>query len=176
MRPALGVGRRFMRGRPHQLGNVAPFPADTGLEDFFAWMRNNFDPTVSWQDLEFIRSEWTGPLIIKGILDPADAIEAVPGSARTASWFPTMAVASWTGCRRPHVRCRPIVDAVADRLTILADGGVRSGLDVVRSARARRQGRPARARLGLCSGRRRREGGSRTCFNSSKRKCASPWR
>ena len=39
-------------------------------------MRDDFDPTVSWRDLEFIRSEWTGPLIIKGVLDPEDARQA----------------------------------------------------------------------------------------------------
>ncbi|NEL43166.1 MAG: L-lactate dehydrogenase, partial [Xanthomonas perforans] len=66
-----------VRGRPHQLGNVAPvLGKNTGLEDFFAWMRNNFDPTVSWKDLEFIRDSWDGPLVIKGILDRDDAVAA----------------------------------------------------------------------------------------------------
>jgi L-lactate dehydrogenase (cytochrome) len=61
-------------GRPHQLGNVAPvLGKNSGLEDFLAWMRNNFDPTVSWRDLDFIRESWDGPLIIKGILDADDA-------------------------------------------------------------------------------------------------------
>jgi len=47
-----------LRGRPHILGNVAPvLGKNTGLEDFFAWMRNNFDPTVSWRDLEFVRRD-----------------------------------------------------------------------------------------------------------------------
>src|SRR5207244_455385 len=65
-------------GRPHHLGNVAPvLGSNSGLEDFFAWMRNNFDPSVGWRDIEFIRSQWKGPLIIKGILDPQDAREAV---------------------------------------------------------------------------------------------------
>ncbi|MGH6617367.1 L-lactate dehydrogenase, partial [Sphingomonas sp.] len=66
-----------VRGRPHGLGNVASVLAGkTGLEDFFAWMRANFDPTVTWRDLDFIRTEWTGPLIIKGLLDVEDAREA----------------------------------------------------------------------------------------------------
>ncbi|HSM53843.1 MAG TPA: L-lactate dehydrogenase, partial [Erythrobacter sp.] len=66
-----------IKGRPHSLGNVAPVLGDkSGIEDFFAWMRSNFDPSVTWQDLDFIRSEWKGPLIIKGILDPDDAIRA----------------------------------------------------------------------------------------------------
>jgi len=61
-------------GRPHHLGNVAPvLKGKTGLSDFMAWMGRNFDPAISWADLDFIRAEWDGPLIIKGILDPEDA-------------------------------------------------------------------------------------------------------
>ena len=131
MRPrwAWDVG---MRGRPHQLGNVAPvLGRNTGLEDFFAWMRNNFDPTVSWQDLEFIRSEWTGPLIIKGILDPEDAREAV------ANGVDGLVVSNHGGRQLDGALSTsralpPIADAVAGRIAVLADGGVRSGLDVVR--------------------------------------------
>ena len=47
-----------LRGRPHELGNVAPvLGKNTGLEDFFAWMRANFDPRVTWHDLDFVRAE-----------------------------------------------------------------------------------------------------------------------
>jgi L-lactate dehydrogenase (cytochrome) len=121
-----------VRGRPHQLGNVAPvLGKNTGLEDFFAWMRNNFDPTVSWKDLEFIRDSWDGPLVIKGILDRDDAIAAADLGAdgivvsnhggRQLDGVPSTAQA-----------LPAIADAVRDRLTVLADSGVRSGLDVVR--------------------------------------------
>jgi L-lactate dehydrogenase (cytochrome) len=121
-----------LRGRPHHLGSVAPVLGDkTGLEDFFRWMRENFDPSVTWRDLDFIRAEWRGPLVIKGIMDPEDARQAVTLGAdgivvsnhggRQLDGAPSTARA-----------LPPIVDAVGDRLTILADGGVRSGLDVVR--------------------------------------------
>jgi L-lactate dehydrogenase (cytochrome) len=121
-----------IRGRPHSLGNVAPvLGARTGLEDFFAWMRGNFDPSVTWKDLEWVRSQWRGTLIIKGILDAEDARSAadlganglvvsnhggrqLDGTPSTASALPAIAA------------------AVGHRLTVLADGGVRSGLDVVR--------------------------------------------
>lgn len=119
-------------GRPHHLGNVAPvLGANTGLEDFFAWMRENFDPSISWRDLDFIRSEWTGPLIIKGILDVEDARQA-------ASLGANGIVVSNHGGRQldgvaSTARALPaIADAVGDQLAVLADGGVRSGLDVVR--------------------------------------------
>ena len=119
-------------GRPHQLGNIAPvLGSASGLEDFFAWMRANFDPSVSWRDLDFVRSEWSGPLVLKGILDPDDAREAV------ASGADGIVVSNHGGRQLDGVpstaRALPaIVDSVGDRLTILADGGVRSGLDVVR--------------------------------------------
>lgn len=131
MRPgwAWDVG---LHGRPHQLGNIAPvLGKNSGLEDFFAWMRDNFDPSVTWRDLDFVRSRWRGPLIVKGILDPADARiaadEGVDGivvsnhGGRQLDGVPSTARA-----------LPPIADAVGDRLTVLADGGVRSGLDVVR--------------------------------------------
>ncbi|RZL28766.1 MAG: alpha-hydroxy-acid oxidizing protein [Sphingomonas sp.] len=121
-----------VHGRPHQLGNVAPvLGKNTGLEDFFAWMRNNFDPTVSWKDLDFIRAEWDGPLIIKGILDSDDAKTAAAIGADG------IVVSNHGGRQLDGVPSTaralpPIADAVGDSLTILADGGIRSGLDVVR--------------------------------------------
>lgn len=121
-----------IRGRPHALGNIAPVLGDkTGLEDFFAWMRNNFDPSVSWRDLQFIRELWRGPLIIKGILDAEDAREVAKLGAEG------LVVSNHGGRQLDGVlssaRALPrIVDAVGDKLTVLVDGGVRSGLDVVR--------------------------------------------
>ena len=126
---ALDVG---LRGGPHILGNVAPMlKGKTGLLDFFGWISANFDPSITWADLDWIRAEWTGPLIIKGILDPDDAREAVRLGADGI-------VVSNHGGRQldgapSTLRALPRVrDAVGDGLTVLADGGVRSGLDVVR--------------------------------------------
>ncbi|MBW8784493.1 MAG: FMN-dependent L-lactate dehydrogenase LldD [Novosphingobium sp.] len=120
-------------GRPHSLGNVAPvLPQGTsGVEDFFAWLGRNFEPSIAWRDLDFIRSEWNGPLIIKGVLDPDDAREAAELGADG------IVVSNHGGRQLDGVLSTaralpPIVDAVGDRLTVLADGGVRSGLDVVR--------------------------------------------
>ena len=62
------------RGRPHQLGNLAPvLGSRSGLNDYMGWLSSNFDPTILWKDLDWIRERWPGPLIIKGILDPEDA-------------------------------------------------------------------------------------------------------
>ena len=119
-------------GRPHTLGNVAPVLGEnSGLEDFMGWLGANFDPSIQWKDLEWIRDLWKGPLIIKGVLDPEDAKAAADIGANGV-------VVSNHGGRQldgvlSSTRALPaIADAVGDRLTVLADSGVRSGLDVVR--------------------------------------------
>ncbi len=119
-------------GGPHKLGNVAPvLGRKSGLEDFFRWMRNNFDPSVTWRDLEWVRDEWTGPLILKGVLDADDARDAVRAGANG------IVVSNHGGRQLDGVpsttRALPaIADAVCGEAMIMADGGVRSGLDVVR--------------------------------------------
>ncbi len=121
-----------LRGRPHALGNVAPvLGPNSGLEDFFAWMRGNFDPTVTWKDLEWVRDNWQGPLILKGVLDPRDAEQAVALGADGV-------IVSNHGGRQldgalSTARALPsVVAAVDGRIKVLADGGIRSGLDVLR--------------------------------------------
>ncbi|MNU43994.1 L-lactate dehydrogenase [cytochrome] [compost metagenome] len=121
-----------VRGGPHSLGNVAPvLKGKTGIDDFFAWMRDNFDPTVTWDDLAWVRERWKGPLIIKGVLDADDA-------KRVADLGADGLVVSNHGGRQldgvlSSTRALPpIADAVEGRLRVLADGGVRSGLDVAR--------------------------------------------
>jgi L-lactate dehydrogenase (cytochrome) len=119
-------------GRPHVLGNVAPvLKGRTGLEDFFAWMRANFDPSVTWKDLQWVRANWDGPLILKGILDPEDA-RSVADLGADGLIVSNHGGRQLDGALSTTHALPPIADAVGDRLTVLADGGVRSGLDVVR--------------------------------------------
>ena len=121
-----------LHGRPHHLGNIAPVLAGkTGLEDFMGWMSRNFDPSVSWRDLEFVRQHWNGTLIIKGILDVEDAKEA------SAVGADGLVVSNHGGRQLDGVSATAdilseIAAAAGDELTVLVDGGVRSGLDVVR--------------------------------------------
>jgi L-lactate dehydrogenase (cytochrome) len=121
-----------LRGRPHTLGNLIPvLGKNSGLEDYIGWLGRNFDPSVTWQELEWIRTRWKGPLLIKGILDPEDAKRAVELGADGI-------VVSNHGGRqfdgvRSTVRAVPgIAEAVDGRLTVLADGGIRNGIDVLR--------------------------------------------
>lgn len=119
-------------GRPHNLGNVAPvLGRNSGLEDFFAWMANNFDPSLSWSDIEWLRKEWDRPILIKGILDKEDA------KAALGSGVDGIIVSNHGGRQLDGVpstaRALPaIVDEVANQMTVLVDGGVRTGLDAVR--------------------------------------------
>jgi L-lactate dehydrogenase (cytochrome) len=121
-----------LHGRPHRLGNLQPVLGKaSGLNDYMGWLGSNFDPSIVWKDLDWIRSSWKGPLIIKGILDPEDARAAADIGADGI-------VVSNHGGRQldgvlSSARALPaIADAVGDRLTVLADSGIRSGLDVVR--------------------------------------------
>ena len=121
-----------VRGRPHSLGNLEPvLGAKSGLEDYFGWIADNFDPSITWADLAWVRKQWPGPIVIKGILDPDDARAAIDHGADGI-------VVSNHGGRQldgamSTARALPAVaDAVAGRVPVLVDGGVRSGLDVVR--------------------------------------------
>ena len=101
------------------------------LADLMGWVSRNFDASVTWKDVEWVRSQWDGPLLIKGILDPDDARTAV------SNGVDGMVVSNHGGRQLDGVlssaRALPrIADAVAGRSAILVDGGVRSGLDVVR--------------------------------------------
>jgi L-lactate dehydrogenase (cytochrome) len=120
-------------GRPHSLGNIAPVLGDkAGIDEFWAWLGKNFDPTVTWADIDRIRADWDGHFIIKGILDPEDAKQAATIGANGI-------IVSNHGGRQldgasSAIRALPkVVDAVGDDLTVLMDSGIRSGLDVVRA-------------------------------------------
>lgn len=121
-----------LKGKPHDLGNVSAYRGKpTTLEDYIGWLGANFDPSISWKDLEWIREFWKGPMIIKGILDAEDAKDAVRFGADG------IIVSNHGGRQLDGVlsttRALPaIADAVKGDITILADSGIRTGLDVVR--------------------------------------------
>ena len=121
-----------IRGRPLTMGNLEPLlGSNAALADLMGWVARNFDASVTWKDVEWVRSQWDGPLVIKGILDPDDA------RAAAASGTDGIVVSNHGGRQLDGVtssaRALPaIAEAVAGRVAVLADGGVRSGLDVVR--------------------------------------------
>ncbi|WP_201538590.1 FMN-dependent L-lactate dehydrogenase LldD [Psychrobacter immobilis] len=121
-----------LNGRPHDLGNISTYLGKTtGLEDYIGWLGNNFDPSISWKDLDWIREYWDGPMVIKGILDPEDAKDAVRFGADG------IVVSNHGGRQLDGVLSSaralpPIADAVKGEIKILADSGIRNGLDIVR--------------------------------------------
>ena len=123
----------FLQGRPHSLGNVAAAAGDMkGIGDFWRWVGRNFDPSVSWKDIEWVRARWDGPIVLKGILDVEDAREA------TRTGVEGIVVSNHGGRQLDgapsSISALPaIADAVGDELTVLMDGGVRSGLDVLKA-------------------------------------------
>lgn len=123
----------MLHGRPHTFGNlVAALPDARGASEFWVWVKENFDPSVTWADLAWVREQWPGPIVVKGVLDVEDARAAVSAGADGI-------VVSNHGGRQldgtlAGIEALPgIAEAVGDRTTVLVDGGVRSGLDVLRA-------------------------------------------
>jgi L-lactate dehydrogenase (cytochrome) len=119
-------------GRPLSFGNIEAYTGHKmSMEDYTGFLARNFDPSIAWNDLAWIRETWKGKLILKGILDPQDARDAVRLGADGI-------IVSNHGGRQldgamSTARALPdIADAVGSELTVLADSGIRSGLDVVK--------------------------------------------
>ncbi|GGC65639.1 L-lactate dehydrogenase [Chelatococcus reniformis] len=120
-------------GRPHIFGNLAAaIPDARGLADFRSFTRANWDNAIGWKDVAWVRDQWDGPLVIKGILDPQDAAAAVAAGANGI-------VVSNHGGRQldgvaSSISMLPaIANAVGGRAEIFLDGGVRNAIDVLRA-------------------------------------------
>jgi L-lactate dehydrogenase (cytochrome) len=123
----------ILRGKRKTFGNLAGHVK--GMESVTTlaqWVSQQFDPTFTWKDLEWIRSLWPGKIVIKGILDPEDAKIAAQTGA-------TAIVVSNHGGRQldgapSSISALPkVVDAVGSEIEIIFDGGVRTGQDVLRA-------------------------------------------
>lgn len=122
-----------LKGKPLTLGNMpSSAPKLSNLADMRQWMGTQLNHPSSWKDLEWIRSHWNGKIIVKGILDPEDAVLAYQAGADGI-------VVSNHGGRHldgtlSTIGALPkICDAVKGRLKILIDGGVTSGLDIAKA-------------------------------------------
>lgn len=122
-----------LHGRPHTLGSVmSAVKEGRRVTDFLAWISRNFDRSVTWADIDWVRENWDGPIVIKGVLDPEDAREAVKAGAQG------LVVSNHGGRQLDGVRSAisalpRIADAVGGDLEVYMDGGVRSGLDVLKA-------------------------------------------
>lgn len=120
-------------GRPHAFGNFAPgIPDARALDNFGAWVARNYEAKLGWDTLAWVREHWRGPIVVKGVLDAEDARAAVAAGADGI-------VVSNHGGRqldggRSSIAALPaVVDAVAQRVPVLFDGGIRSGIDVLKA-------------------------------------------
>jgi L-lactate dehydrogenase (cytochrome) len=130
-KPAWGLS--ILRGKRRTFGNLAGHVR--GMEDVNSlaqWISGQFDPSLSWKDVEWIRDLWPGKLVLKGVLDVEDAKRATKTGAAAL-------VVSNHGGRQldgamSSISALPrIVDAVGSQIEIMFDGGIRSGQDVMRA-------------------------------------------
>ncbi len=119
-------------GRPLTFGNLEnAVPGASSPAAFRDWVDGQFDPSVTWDDVAWVRKNWSGRLVVKGVLDPEDARRAVDVGVDG------VVVSNHGGRQLDSVpstaRALPdIADAVGNQLEVLVDGGIRSGLDVVK--------------------------------------------
>ncbi len=123
----------YLNGRPHVFGNVAKaVPEARGFNDFWGWIGANFDRGVTFKDIDWVRESWDGPVVLKGILDVEDAKDAVRAGADG------LVVSNHGGRQLDGVKSSiaalpRIADAVGGDLTVMMDGGIRSGLDILKA-------------------------------------------
>ena len=122
-----------LRGKPHDFGSLrGVIEGVRDLEGFKGFIDSQFDPSVTWKDLEWLRGRWKGQLLIKGVMCAGDAVAAVEVGADG------VVVSNHGGRQLDGVaasvsKLPEVVEAVGDRAEVLLDGGVRNGTDVVRA-------------------------------------------
>jgi L-lactate dehydrogenase (cytochrome) len=122
-----------LRGKRRTFGNLAGhLKVGDDITELSSWTNSQFDTTLTWKDIDWIRSIWPGKLVLKGILDVEDAEEAAKTGAQAL-------VVSNHGGRQldgapSSIEALPeIVDAVGSKMEVMFDGGIRSGMDVMRA-------------------------------------------
>jgi L-lactate dehydrogenase (cytochrome) len=122
-----------LMGRRHTFGNLAGFVKDTAnINSLAAWTANQFDPTLSWKDVEWIKSIWPRKLILKGILDVDDAKIAVTTGADAIS-VSNHGGRQLDGAPSAISALPRVVDAVGSEIEVMFDSGVRTGADIMRA-------------------------------------------
>ncbi len=135
-----------VRGKPHVFGSISKYVhGSTRTDDYLKWVATQFDASVTWKDIEWLRTIWRGNLVLKGILDVSDARRAV-GTGADGIIVSNHGGRQLDGVASTAVMLPRIADAVGGETTVLVDGGIRSGQDLVRAlalgAKAALIGRP----------------------------------
>jgi L-lactate dehydrogenase (cytochrome) len=122
-----------LRGQPLVFGNlVGAVKGAKQVDEFMPWIVANMDASVTWRDIAWVRERWKGKIIIKGVLDPDDA-EAAIGEGADALVVSNHGGRQLDGARSSISALPRVAERNAGRVPILFDGGVRSGLDVLRA-------------------------------------------
>lgn len=129
----LGTQRRTFRNIAGHAKNV------TDLSSLSSWTAEQFDPQLNWSDVEWIKEQWGGKLILKGILDVEDAKMAAKSGA-DAIIVSNHGGRQLDGAPSSISMLQPIVEAVGDRIEVHVDGGIRSGQDVLKARALGAQG------------------------------------
>ncbi len=127
---SLDVG---LRGKPHNLGNLREVVSDSNnLNEYQAFINTQFDHSVTWKDIAWLRSLWKGKILIKGVMTKDDARAAVDVGADGVI-VSNHGGRQLDGVTSSIVKLPEVVEAVGDRAEVYMDGGVRSGIDVVKA-------------------------------------------
>lgn len=122
-----------VRGKPHDFGNLRQAVGGVQSLDYLkTFVDSQFDPTVTWQDIAWLRGLWQGRLIIKGIMRAQDAVAAAEVGADGVV-VSNHGGRQLDGVAATAAKLPEVVTAVGDRVEVYVDGGVRSGTDVVRA-------------------------------------------
>ncbi len=114
-------------------GNLVGHAKDVGdLKSVAAWMVEQRDPTLSWDDVKWIKERWSGKLILKGVLDPEDAEKAAQTGA-DALIVSNHGGRQLDGAKSSIAALPAIAAAVGDKIEVMMDGGIRSGQDVIKA-------------------------------------------
>ncbi len=130
MRPRWLTG--VLLGKRRTFGNLASFFPKDGIATLSEWVGGQFDASITWNDVAWVRERWPGKLILKGILDAEDARLAV-GTGVDAIVVSNHGGRQLDGATSTIAALPRVVDAVAGRCEVLLDGGVTSGQDVLKA-------------------------------------------
>jgi L-lactate dehydrogenase (cytochrome) len=131
MRPAWALS--ILKGKRKTFGNLAGHVKDTSnINSLAKWTASQFDPTLNWKDVEWIKSIWPGKLILKGILDVDDARIAVSTGADAIS-VSNHGGRQLDGAPSAIASLPRIADAVGSEVEVMMDSGVRTGADMMRA-------------------------------------------
>ena len=122
-----------LNGKRKTFGNLAGHVKGMdGVTRLATWISRQFDPSMTWDDIAWVRTIWPGPIVLKGIVDVEDAKLAVQTGA-TAIVVSNHGGRQLDGAPSSIAALPAIAEAVGDDIEVLFDGGIRSGQDVLRA-------------------------------------------